>query len=422
MWLRIIEYQESISEKGLVKYMIVKQFVSRICSRSRKRGGLRLKVIGWRVLMWLVLSIPLLAFYTPNTALAKGVQVHAGTIQTTTSEGRKTTTISTDAHPTGCNPGQSIESCVQSLTPPPAPRIQNPLGAKATIFFTTPLEATVGSGAVTTFWQITLSIVDAFIVFVLALSGLRIMIAGSVFRHANAIEELPGALLALIAAHLSMIFVTIILGLNNALSVILLNLANTALGDVTLPFNIVPDSFNLPNMGDVISAAFNNLPGLMIKVLGLMLLAQVIIRMFFINLYIILAPLGIACWALPGKAGQPLTQQWFSGFISVVMVQFLQVAAIVIAELMLGTVNNALLPQMANIDKNSLLQILEIAIMWFILRIPSLLGTAPMRTLGEAGQAMGQAAGASLAVSAAQIQGIAQAAGTLGPLAGLAFA
>ncbi|HZR38513.1 MAG TPA: hypothetical protein VFB12_00240, partial [Ktedonobacteraceae bacterium] len=229
---------------------------------------------------------------------------------------------------------------------------------------------------------------------------------------------------ALIAAHLSLTFVMIILGLNNALSVGIFDWIQGPNGidntkTLALNIQIVPTNLNLPNLGDVISVLFGNLPSLMIKVLGLMLLAQVIIRMFFINLYIILAPLGIACWALPGKAGQPLTRLWFSGFISTVMVQFLQVVAALIAELMLSAIYNALSSQVGNLDQGSLQNILAIAVLWFILRIPSLLGTASMRTLGEAGQAMGQAAGASLAVGASQLQGIAQIAGSAGPLVGL---
>jgi hypothetical protein len=188
-----------------------------------------------------------------------------------------------------------------------------------------------------------------------------------------------------------------------------------------IDLNITPTSLDFPNLGDLLNS-LTNITVLIVKILSLMLLAQVIIRIFFINLYAILSPIGIAAWALPGGAGQPLTKLWFQGFISTVMVQFLQVAALTITSLMLGKITGYFDGQLnppghpAVLSKDTLANIMRIAILWFILRIPSLLGTAPMRTIVEAGQAMQQAAGASIAMTVAEAQlvgsGIGSAIGT----------
>src|SRR5262249_29600926 len=132
--------------------------------------------------------------------------------------------------------------------------------------------------------------------------------------------------------------------------------------------------------------------------------------------YIILAPMAIACAALPARAGNQMVRMWFHGIISIIMVQFLQLMAVVVTELMLSSSHrtSSMFLILQNADGNTtgvLQQILGIAMMWFVLRIPSLLGTAPMRTMMEAGQAMQQAAVTSIGVSVAEAQMVVQAAG-----------
>jgi hypothetical protein len=183
-----------------------------------------------------------------------------------------------------------------------------------------------------------------------------------------------------------------------------------------IDLNITPNSLDFPNLGDLLNS-LQNITVLIVKILSLMLLAQVIIRIFFINLYAILSPMGIAAWALPGGAGQPLTKLWFQGFLSTIMVQFLQVAALTITSLMLGGIagyiNGQLnTPAHSVLSAATLANIMRIAILWFILRIPNLLGTAPMRTIVEAGQAMQQAAGATIAVTVAEAQLLGSAVGS----------
>lgn len=398
---------------------------------QKGRQLLRLKPVTWRILTVLIFGITLLVLFAPAPVQAKGVQAHAPAAPMDCQPGVDPSICAPNppSAPTTCQPGQNIKDCVWSNAAPSTQsgKLQNPLGNGSTLFFYTPLGAT-DSDQVETLWKFSLGIVDAFIVLSLALSAIRMMLAGTVFRYADAVEQLPGTLLALIAANLSLIFVIVILGINNAMSVDLLNWVSTGVQftqthlqeqtctggfvgigqqcswhDLVQDIQITPANLNLPNIWDALSSVVN-LTGLIIKILAMMLLAQIIIRLFLINLYIVTAPLGIASWALPGKAGQPLTRLWLHGFLSTVMVQFLQVLALIVAQVMLGTIMRALMGQGGSVDTADLANILAIAVLWFILRIPSLLGTASLRMLGEAGQAMSQAAGAALAASAVQIQ------------------
>jgi hypothetical protein len=155
---------------------------------------------------------------------------------------------------------------------------------------------------------------------------------------------------------------------------------------------------------------------LVTKVLALMLLAQLILRFFFLNFYIVLSPLGLAAWAMPGKIGQPLTRLWLSGFLSTLLVQVLQVVAILVTQMMLGAIPTAMtgylgIPTDLNAQtatqstsQQTLANIMQIAILWFIFRIPSLLGTAPMRSMVDLGQAVTQVASAGLSMQVQSMQ------------------
>ncbi|WP_201378724.1 hypothetical protein [Ktedonobacter sp. SOSP1-52] len=514
-------------------------------------------------------------------------------------------------------------------------KIQNPISKGNALFFLTPADITIDNGSIKMLWGLMLFFVDTLLALVIALNGLRVIFAGSVFRYASAIEDLPGVLLAIIAAHISLLFMTMMIGLNNNMTEGIYTFAQTnpnihrsasgfGAGDkklytlrlffpsasqadeqtyeskttVTwqeavdkwpgpdaLPANaklptgstnldktqfkqdmicsvyqinfdrtrrynlfgngdgaplvnhlkahtnwminqynqgqenitakhladlkqmpdtmqqdinniptsplkwyddwktfnaeiddvykndfkythvplqdfeleqnrltqnmntlfylggVLPDSNGGPdNMGDAITyscendatgttfqlvpdkldftSLFDNLQSLgdatqiMAKILALMFLAQMIIRLFFINLYIITAPLGIACWALPGKVGQPIARLWLKGFISTVMVQFLMVVALIIIQVLLGNmlafVGGDPKHIIGNLSDGTLRDIMRIACLWFVSRIPSLAGNAPMRTLASAGQMMGQAVGTTIAMQITHFQMVTQ--------------
>lgn len=362
---------------------------------------------------------------------------------------------------------------------PAGQNIQNPIAANSPLLFFTDPAYTTDPPPVGSLWKAILYIVDAFMIISLMFNSILIMLGGSVFRYSKAIESFPGILLALIVAHISMTFITLILGLNNTLSHGLYNwtqgsglkAANTTITkqyefygfvgqpyplintdessitwkavdnkisgysvppvgavcwhdpsqstpvlapylllDCTWPeFTITPQSIDFTKMD--LSSMMKTIPGaldLMIDVMGLMLLAQVVIRIFFIDLYIVFAPLGIACWAMPANAGRGVTSMWFKGFISTVFVQFVQMTAIIVLQLILSSLMGYLTGSggiNAHVLSSDILdKVVNVAFLWFIFRLPSMFNTAPMRSMVEIGQTMSQTVSAFVGLQFAEAQ------------------
>jgi hypothetical protein len=327
----------------------------------------------------------------------------------------------------------------------PANKVQNPIGDGSTLFFFTDPSVTYQQPLVLKLWGIMLGAVDVSAVVLLMLYGLQIIVAGTVFRYAQALETIPGLLLGLIAAHVSLIFIIFFLSLNNALSVDFYNWANANAPislksgvTVTEQVNVLERSsiIKLPKPGSIpnqcfiasgqvwcattrtvtvdglqitpVDLDFTNMLGniqslfdilsLIVKVLDLMLLAQVIIRVFFIDLYIIFAPVGLAY--------RRLTRLWVRGFLATVMTQFAQVVALVVVEIIVPTLFSKFHSQLTNqvIQASALVALCKIGALWFIFRIPALLEEAPTRTMMEAGQAMSTAVATTIGVQIGILQ------------------
>ena len=396
-----------------------------------------------------------------------------------------------------CPPGQRADVSGTCVTDPTLPtvtatpnvqnpqRIQNPLAKGSPLLFYTDLGNTINQPQVQSLWTVSIWVVDILLALTLATNGIAIMLGGSVMRNAKVIESLPGVLLALIAAHVSMVFMSVFINLNNVISVDFYTYADTHLAapaqqhhivhlvDCTVDANTAGASYSCTypdghrqsfSRDTFFSTAFScvvtgrtggghggaggadrwdcdhnevitgqafqitppdlnigkiNIPQslgnmrdalkLMLTVTALMLLAQVIVRLFYLDLYIVLAPLGIAAWALPGRVGQPLTRAWFQGFLSTVFVQFLQVVAIIVTQLLLGTLGTYLSTGGGRITNDvlrteDLIQIINIAFLWFIMRVPALLNAAPMRGMMEVGQTMSQATNSMISMQIMQQQ------------------
>ncbi|MBO0784222.1 MAG: hypothetical protein J2P37_35905, partial [Ktedonobacteraceae bacterium] len=146
-------------------------------------------------------------------------------------------------------------------------------------------------------------------------------------------------------------------------------------------------------------------------VAGLSMLAvigQMLIRFLLLNLYIVISPMGLASWALPGSVGRPLTQAWLKGFISLALVQFVQVVALIVAHSVASSVGQQLIDTLGQDSQNDVIRwLMAITFIWFILRIPSLLGSTPLATMLEVGQRTTQTAGAVVQHHTAILSGIA---------------
>src|SRR5579884_4176967 len=96
--------------------------------------------------------------------------------------------------------------------------IELPLWQHNSLFVTTPLNLTAQLPLVQATWGWSLGVTDIMALLLITLSGIRVMITGSVFRRAEAATMIPNILLGLIVAHLSMIIIMNFLSMGNALS------------------------------------------------------------------------------------------------------------------------------------------------------------------------------------------------------------
>ena len=242
--------------------------------------------------------------------------------------------------------------------------------------------------------------------------------SGSIFRYADVAETLPRVILALVAAHLSLLFIDFFASLSNALCNYLVTSANGINTGTNLAAFF---GFHLPQptFWDLIGFHLVELIQLIIEVilflfqltLALMLFAQLITRIILIDLYIVFSAPCIACWALPGRSGQPVTRMWLQGFLSLTFVQLVQIGGLIMAELVIGLLYNKIAPLMttsilgfAIAPGNTLIQsFMGIVILWFVLKVPGLLQAAPMQTMAAGGQmlagAVGGAVGGGVAIA-----------------------
>jgi len=455
--------------------VIAMKFVQRIGSLLVKplgrRGFLRVDLIVLLLLGLAVLASSLMHDLqpVPQTQLASAQESQTSmrtdvSLRPLTPSFRENASIAFDACGVA-NPLACVKFFIPKAKKQDALKIQGPLGGSDAFFFSTLPELTVGEAFVQQLEGIAQDVVDACIVLLLVLAGFRVMLGGSVFRHANVIETLPGILLALVVANLSMGIVTLFLGLNNAVSVEFYNYGvkqtpiatnvgpkpsslkselikgaecvggglvvggppgavaggeacaiydklnapadwNAVLQDQVAPPNLT-SGVNLSGLGTLWDAVSNPLK-FIAGVMTLMLIGQMVIRIIVLDFYIVLAPIGIGCWALPGRSGQSLTHMWLRGFFSTLFVQMLQVVALILVHLLIGAIATNIYPQfhaLAPNADNTLLWVLVIAEYWFVLRIPSVLGGTPsMNMMMNFGGAMSQAVTTVITMASAEVQ------------------
>jgi hypothetical protein len=338
-------------------------------------------------------------------------------------------------------------------------KLKGPFGANDLLFFVTCPGLTTGQSIVSTLWEWARNIVNAFMVVLFILAGLRIMLGGSVLRYANAIEVLPAILLALVAANISLNIMSLSLDLNNGLVAEVYNRANDlqpttaqfsedsietktcnnwwtigggllrgipgALLGYSIGCNINPhvtnwneqlqQSLDVPNPTGGLSftgisylfSSITNLLGFITGIIALMLVGQMIIRLFLLNFYIILAPLGIGAWAMPGRSGQALTRLWLQGFFATLFSQFLQVVGLIVIRLLTGVITSGIYAGFHDSAINgdaTLLWIIQIAQFWFLLRIPTLIGATSTNMIISFGQTMSQLAQTAVMLTAMEVQ------------------
>src|SRR6202171_2996534 len=105
--------------------------------------------------------------------------------------------------------------------------------------------------------------------------------------------------------------------------------------------------------------------GLVYVIVGLLLVLQMLMRLAWINVLMVAAPLAAACWVLPQTQGW--AQTWNEQFTGAVFTQFVQVIALTLGGILLVAVGR-LEP-----DVNWLSFLVGAATLWLTWRIPGLM-------------------------------------------------
>jgi hypothetical protein len=289
------------------------------------------------------------------------------------------------------------------------------------------------------------------------LIGYHLLWAALTFRNSSALEDFGRMMLGVIAISLSFQIVSLLLGLTNLLNhgVIMLHqeigysnmLLNTISGTsrtaYILPGDTDTTSFRgivqpivrwgctintfigilakkfwtdiasfLPLLGPFIQLAgqisdaidvFKHIGEFATLLLSISLCVQVYLRVLFINYYIVTTPVVFACWALPGGTGGKIFGEWLKGFLSVLLVQTIQLFILTTMPLLLpplpSFVNEMAQTGIWGILDAFFRQLPAVLVLLVTTQVPKMMGTGVSRTLAQAGTlaASGVAAAAAAA-------------------------
>ncbi|GCF06796.1 hypothetical protein [Dictyobacter arantiisoli] len=217
----------------------------------------------------------------------------------------------------------------------------------------TPAAATYQSAAVTNSWTTMLSIVGALLAFMLVLAGYQVLLGPYSARYVTSSEALGRVIMILVAAVASLWMTGLLIEVMNGLSTFFKGFifgTGTPIGvpsarwgcNVKQLFgNIYNLSiYNLQVTNQQITAdqhsklVFMDMAGLInhisdyiLTILTVVLALQLMIRLIFLNGYIIMTPLMFFCGALPGNVGSGIMRAWIKEFLALIAVQFFQLFA-----------------------------------------------------------------------------------------------
>ncbi|HLZ63274.1 MAG TPA: hypothetical protein VKR06_40595 [Ktedonosporobacter sp.] len=407
--------------------MSVIQRLRHLLHRSKPERQLSLPHLFYWIVI-LVIALITIFFMTSSPTYASSSHTH--TQQNTKPDGGGGggggNTLNVEFYTGSCSTPTEVHNNNQNQT-----NLKAPLGIDSLLYFTDPCSTLYAFG-IPGIWSAMLGVVDIFMVLLITLNAMRIMVSGSIFRYADVAETVPRILLALIMAHLSFIMIGFFLALNNTLCLYLVHwgdaLMNTSHTDALMDMHSPGGSlWDIVSDLQALLTWFIEILFLLAKFsLALIIYGQMIIRLIMIALYVIFSAPCIACSALPGRSGQPITQMWLKGFITLIFSQMVQVGGLIAAEIVLNVVDAELsqkggpLQFVATVvGQDNLANIVNsfagVVVLWFILKVPSLLGSPATQMMAGGGSMMagmvGGAVGAIAGVAAGAGSGIAGAGG-----------
>ena len=215
----------------------------------------------------------------------------------------------------------------------------------------TPAHLTYGMPFVRRAWRVMLSLVVSVMLILIAYSGMSIIVGHFTGHGPGAVRELvPRFILAIIAAATSLWWCALLVDLSDGVTKFVSAALDVRAGDVVfisknalngLADNLGGGAFSsgagvahrapavLKQAVAVgIMMVFNTLL-IVYALLGLMIIAQFIIRLVMINLLTALAPLGAAMWSLPQTTGWG--KKWLQFWMTTLFQQALQIVGLALA-------------------------------------------------------------------------------------------
>ena len=262
--------------------------------------------------------------------------------------------------------------------------MNNPLN----ILTQTPPVDTYQNPTVITWWNAFLAVVDLALASLIVIGGYNVVVGRHLgLPHSELAEFLPRLLLAFGAAHFSLFFLGLFIDLENALNMVALNLAG-----MSMLTNIITALFqgNLAAEGLLVWVL-----GFVLGVMAILLGAQMAVRLALLWVLLVLSGPGLACFALPQTVG--FGRMWLSLTTSAVMVQFFQVVTLALGGMLLTSLGAS---NVFGVGGTLATLLVCVALLYMVLRIPSIVHRFALRPMMDASRAVAGAAGGTAAVVA----------------------
>jgi hypothetical protein len=193
-------------------------------------------------------------------------------------------------------------------------------------------------------------VANAALAFIATVGALNVLVGPHLrLRYHSLSEFVPRFLVGAILVNTALWWVQFAIDVNNALA--------ASIGNATPP--------NWNSLNGAHQALTDIVLGLVYVIVGLLLLIQMLMRLAWIDVLLVISPLAAVCWVLPQTQGW--AQTWNEQFTGAVFTQFVQVVALKLGGMLLVAVLR-LEP-----DVNWLSFLVGAATLWLTWRIPSLM-------------------------------------------------
>ncbi len=212
------------------------------------------------------------------------------------------------------------------------------------------------------FWQANALVADAALALVVLWIAYNVIIG-----YYDPLQMLSRVVLAAVAIHASLTFISLFVSINNGLCA-------SVVATAGVPNTADIAAFLYPNVHAVLGGQGD--PGqvfqaVIIVLMTITVILQLIVRLGLLDLLIVLSPLALLLYIAPGT--QKWANLWFGAFFTTLFLQFLQVTAI--------AVGAALITSLAA-TASIVSAIAGVAVLVFVLKIPGWLGSAVTSSIG----------------------------------------